>query len=575
MYIYFSETGLLQEIVSIEETRKGNSEYNHIYAYVDNLPSTYLSASITFKDSTNTIVLGERVEKVIPYSETRNYKYFKDYTTYKFFDITIPDEVLATSGLKVATLSITLGNKAVFNLGDITFNVEDSAIVNDSFITLSQYNYLLKLIEAHNSVYDKSVIATPDEILDNEELDLNETYCNNRLVISSYNDKFSLFKIVVSPTDTSKGYYSLIISTDISVNKKSVDTSTQTQLNTLTLNGITYYVKDSEIKLFEINKNDKDEKRKEVIDQILARKDKYFARDVICINISDERFDPIIFYTTTYTYDNTSLTFTYHRIIGTSVDDYTYVVGLDGEVKEFTHTHTDLSTTIFAPTSFELDFTSGEDLTSTIEEIVSRSDYDTLDDYNVIASEVKDNSLTQAMYLSESEKNALDSGITASKVKDYDLISMDYKNNAVKTALAYTSTPTIPVWSTTSSKTLMSSEYTIDTLIEKAKVNNVDLIATGALTSYDLNTLLQYDIVIITGYKNNVGTPNITTFSFDPSSVGTSATMQFVAQAGPSNWEYTIRLTKDTSKIYWWTNLEYSGSNAFTATKLIGIKVGK
>lgn len=570
MYIYFSETGLLQEIVSIEETRKGNSEYNHIYAYVDNLPSTYLSASITFKDSTNTVVLGERVEKVIPYSETRNYKYFKDYTTYKFFDITIPDEVLATSGLKVATLSITLGNKAVFNLGDITFNVEDSAIVNDSFITLSQYNYLLKLIEAHNSVYDKSVIATPDEILDNEELDLNETYCNNRLVISSYNDKFSLFKIVVSPTDTSKGYYSLIISTDISVNKKSVDTSTQTQLNTLTLNGITYYVKDSEIKLFEINKNDKDEKRKEVIDQILARKDEYFARDVICINISDERFDPIIFYTTTYTYDNTSLTFTYHRIIGASVDDYTYVVGLDGEVKKFTHTHTDLSTTIFKPTSFELDFTSGEDLTSTIEEIVSRSDYDTLDDYNVIASEVKDNSLTQAMYLSESEKNALDSGITASKVSEYD----NLVNKAIVNVGNFYSTNTIPVYAS-NGKDLQGSGYNINEIINEAKVNNVDLIATGALTSYDLNTLLQYDIVIITGYKNNVGTPNITTFSFDPSSVGTSATMQFVAQAGSSNWEYTIRLTKDTSKIYWWTNLEYSGSNAFTATKLIGIKVGK
>lgn len=570
MYIYFSETGLLQEIVSIEETRKGNSEYNHIYAYVDNLPSTYLSASITFKDSTNTIVLGERVEKVIPYSETRNYKYFKDYTTYKFFDITIPDEVLATSGLKVATLSITLDENTTFNLGDITFNVEDSAIVNDSFITLSQYNYLLKLIGVYDSVYKLSVIATPDEILDNEELDLNETYCNNRLVISSYNDKFSLFKIVVSPTDTSKGYYSLIISTDISVNKKSVDTSTQTQLNTLTLNGITYYVKDSEIKLFEINKNDKDEKRKEVIDQILARKDKYFARDVICINISDERFDPIIFYTTTYTYDNTSLTFTYHRIIGTSVDDYTYVVGLDGEVKEFTHTHTDLSTTIFAPTSFELDFTSGEDLTSTIEEIVSRSDYDTLDDYNVIASEVKDNSLTQAMYLSESEKNALDSGITASKVSEYD----NLVNKAIVNVGNFYSTNTIPVYAS-NGKDLQGSGYNINEIINEAKVNNVDLIATGALTSYDLNTLLQYDIVIITGYKNNVGTPNITTFSFDPSSVGTSATIQFVAQAGPSNWEYTIRLTKDTSKIYWWTNLEYSGSNAFTATKLIGIKVGK
>lgn len=570
MYIYFSETGLLQEIVSIEETRKGNSEYNHIYAYVDNLPSTYLSASITFKDSTNTVVLGERVEKVIPYSETRNYKYFKDYTTYKFFDITIPDEVLATSGLKVATLSITLDENTTFNLGDITFNVEDSAIVNDSFITLSQYNYLLKLIGVYDSVYKLSVIATPDEILDNEELDLNDTYCNNRLVISSYNDKFSLFKIAVSPTDTSKGYYSLIISTDISVNKKSVDTSTQTQLNTLTLNGITYYVKDSEIKLFEINKNDKDEKRKEVIDQILARKDKYFARDVICINISDERFDPIIFYTTTYTYDNTSLTFTYHRIIGASVDDYTYVVGLDGEVKKFTHTHTDLSTTIFKPTSFELDFTSGEDLTSTIEEIVSRSDYDTLDDYNVIASEVKDNSLTQAMYLSESEKNALDSGITASKVSEYD----NLVNKAIVNVGNFYSTNTIPVYAS-NGKDLQGSGYNINEIINEAKVNNVDLIATGALTSYDLNTLLQYDIVIITGYKNNVGTPNITTFSFDPSSVGTSATIQFVAQAGSSNWEYTIRLTKDTSKMYWWTNLEYSGSNAFTATKLIGIKVGK
>lgn len=571
MYIYFSETGLLQEIVSIEETRKGNSEYNHIYAYVDNLPSTYLSASITFEGS-NEIVLGERVEKVIPYSETRNYKYFKDYTTYKFFDITIPDEVLATSGLKIATLSITLDENTTFNLGEITFNVEDSAIVNDSFITLSQYNYLLKLIGVYNSVYKLSVIATPDEILDNEELDLNETYCNNRLVISSYNDKFSLFKIVVSQTDTSKGHYSLIISTDISVNKKSVNTSTQTQLNTLTLNGITYYVKDSEFKLFSVGSITPTDVRIEQLSKLLERRMNYYARDVIFVYDADWGDGlGFGFYTTTYELDNVSLTFKYQTINGTKVDNYVYKVGLNGEIKEKTHTHTELSTTIFKPTSFELDFTSGEDLTSTIEEIVSRSDYDTLDDYNVIASEVKDNSLTQAMYLSESEKNALDSGITASKVNSYDKLL----NNAVIYVGDTTATlGSIPIY-TSNGKDISESGYTIENIINEAKLNNVDLIATGALTSYDLNTLLQYDIVIITGYKNNVGTPNITTFSFDPSSVGTSATMQFVAQAGTSNWEYTIRLTKDTSKIYWWTNLEYSGSNAFTATKLIGIKVGK
>lgn len=571
MYIYFSETGLLQEIVSIEETRKGNSEYNHIYAYVDNLPSTYLSASITFEGS-NEIVLGERVEKVIPYSETRNYKYFKDYTTYKFFDITIPDEVLATSGLKIATLSITLDENTTFNLGEITFNVEDSAIVNDSFITLSQYNYLLKLIGVYNSVYKLSVIATPDEILDNEELDLNETYCNNRLVISSYNDKFSLFKIVVSQTDTSKGHYSLIISTDISVNKKSVDTSTQTQLNTLTLNGITYYVKDSEIKLFSVGSITPTDVRIEQLSKLLERRTNYYARDVIFVYDADWGDGlGFGFYTTTYELDNVYLTFKYQTINGTKVDNYVYKVGLNGEIKEKTHTHTELSTTIFKPTSFELDFTSGEDLTSTIEEIVSRSDYDTLDDYNVIASEVKDNSLTQAMYLSESEKNALDSGITASKVNSYDKLL----NNAVIYVGDTTATlGSVPIY-TSNGKDISESGYTIENIINEAKLNNVDLIATGALTSYDLNTLLQYDIVIITGYKNNVGTPNITTFSFDPSSVGTSATMQFVAQAGTSNWEYTIRLTKDTSKIYWWTNLEYSGSNAFTATKLIGIKVGK
>lgn len=571
MYIYFSETGLLQEIVSIEETRKGNSEYNHIYAYVDNLPSTYLSASITFEGS-NEIVLGERVEKVIPYSETRNYKYFKDYTTYKFFDITIPDEVLATSGLKIATLSITLDENTTFNLGEITFNVEDSAIVNDSFITLSQYNYLLKLIGVYNSVYKLSVISTPDEILDNEELDLNETYCNNRLVISSYNDKFSLFKIVVSQTDTSKGHYSLIISTDISVNKKSVDTSTQTQLNTLTLNGTTYYVKDSEIKLFNVSNTMNTAGIAEQLSKLLERRMNYYARDVI--HIFDTKWNDSTyfgFYTTTYELDNVYLTFKYQTINGTKVDNYVYKVGLNGEIKEKTHTHTELSTTIFKPTSFELDFTSGEDLTSTIEEIVSRSDYDTLDDYNVIASEVKDNSLTQAMYLSESEKNALDSGITASKVNSYDKLL----NNAVIYVGDTTATPgSVPIY-TSNGKDISESGYTIENIINEAKLNNVDLIATGALTSYDLNTLLEYDIVIITGYKNNVGTPNITTFSFDPSSVGTSATMQFVAQAGTSNWEYTIRLTKDTSKIYWWTNLEYSGSNAFTATKLIGIKVGK
>lgn len=579
MYIYFNEFGTLQEIVNVEDIRKGSSDYNHIYVYVDNLPTTYLSAWATFQlpdgTKTNEVQLGGRVEKVIPYSDTRNYKYFKDYTSYNFFDIAISDIALSQSGLVLCTIRIVLNDNSTTTLGVITFNVEDSVILDDNFIQLSQYNYLIEIISRYGAVYNKSVIGTTTQILDGDIVEENDVYSEGRLVISSYNDKFSLFKIVKSGDNL---IFDLIASIDLNVNQALYNPHNQERLETITFAGKNYYVKDYDGQIIgltqSINSLEKGKQGlltnfvlddtldtailQETLSNILARKEKFYGKDIISVSYTSDNNTNVSFITHEYnSEDNFYYDFKYVKVEETKVHNYLFRIGRDGVIQEKEDIETDLATSGYLPKDFTL--SSSEDNTKVIEEIITREDYNGIDKYTYSDGEVETTALTQAMALTDSQWNALNSGITIALVNNLSTngVNTTYTLNDNRIILGE------------SSKRIKPSNYTIDDL------KQVEVIATGSLTQYSLSTLLKYDYVIVFGYKVNLENPNSITFGFIPSTVQTSANQQYVAQAGSSNWEYRIRLTKDSNNIYWWSDLDYSGSNQFIATKLIGFKAVK
>lgn len=160
MYLYFNEKGILKEIVNDEAIRLGNNDLNHIYIYWENAPevdSMWVKFKLPSGETTNELSYSHiKVKKVIPYDKQRDLKYFKDYVSYDFFDISIPDglnedgevvglNVLAEDGLVSASVRfvLTLG-QAISTLGLITFNVEKSVIQADLGINQSQFDYLLK-----------------------------------------------------------------------------------------------------------------------------------------------------------------------------------------------------------------------------------------------------------------------------------------------------------------------------------------------------------------------------------------------------------------------------------------------
>lgn len=181
MFLYFDNTGTLKEIVSQRNFRNGDSVIDKIYIYIEDQPyvtSGWIKYELPNGTTTtetqffNVLSNNELVGKELPSEPVRNLKYFdynhtyeEDGVThvgYKFYEITVPDEVLNSSlesdannaytptqnnlvVARVRFLSVNL--HVIMTLGAITFAVESNiGILNDAQITETQYNYLLKSI---------------------------------------------------------------------------------------------------------------------------------------------------------------------------------------------------------------------------------------------------------------------------------------------------------------------------------------------------------------------------------------------------------------------------------------------
>lgn len=196
MYLYYDKNYVLREIVNTGlTTRQGNVNSNSIYIYVENAPSVE-SGTVIYDNKnglSNEFVFNTAspINTTIPYNKFRDTKYFKDYVSYPFYKVDVPNEILQVSGLCKATFRLITSEK-IIALGMFIFTIEDSVINENQYISQSEYDYLLQIISSYEELYDLAVIHTTNEIVNGASA----SYEENRLVISTYNNSFNVFLVV-------------------------------------------------------------------------------------------------------------------------------------------------------------------------------------------------------------------------------------------------------------------------------------------------------------------------------------------------------------------------------------------
>lgn len=146
MYIYFDTNGTIKEVINDESIRRGSSDYNKIYCYLEGNPDIddiwYLQKNPDGTLTNEVSFVDNIVTKAIPYDAKRDMKYFQDFEEYQFYVFTLSSSYLSQNGLVVATIRVA-ENNTLWALGELTFNVQANVINSDNDITQSQYDYLL------------------------------------------------------------------------------------------------------------------------------------------------------------------------------------------------------------------------------------------------------------------------------------------------------------------------------------------------------------------------------------------------------------------------------------------------
>ena len=235
MYLYFDNNGILKEIVDDVATRKGNNEVNRLYIYVDGItPKTeWITYQTSDGEQSNETLIETTITKTIPYDRNRDLKYFKNFQEYLFYVATIPSSVLAVSGLTKASVRVALQDDSLMTLGLIIFTIEDSVVLQDSFITESQYQYLLNVISNFEELNNTGVIGISTQIVNGAVA----PYDQGRIVLSTYNDNFTVATVVNS--STGQNVYSVL---DMTFVKQVPFDNSNPNLEGLEINGKKYKV---------------------------------------------------------------------------------------------------------------------------------------------------------------------------------------------------------------------------------------------------------------------------------------------------------------------------------------------
>ena len=101
---------------------------------------------------------------------------------------------------------------------------------------------------------------------------------------------------------------------------------------------------------------------------------------------------------------------------------------------------------------------------------------------------------------------------------------------------------------------------------------SVEVLTNGATTTIPYSQISPYTFVIFHGYKNNVASPNQSTFIVVPKYLSNGESNLIVScTAMSTNWTYGVVFTRLNDMVSWETNLDYGGDSQFIVTNIIGV----
>lgn len=179
MYLYFDKKGVLLEIVNDEALRQYNHQVNTMYVYIENVPTTELPQGLLKlqywfeRPNGETTAVYDTlshpgdviVTETVPFDIKRDVRKFRYGTRYKMFKIEMPSGRIIgqdESGNPVYEYNIfeddgpvSLTIKAIFvegakelTLGKVVFTIEKEVVIPTDSVSVSQYEYILRAIDA-------------------------------------------------------------------------------------------------------------------------------------------------------------------------------------------------------------------------------------------------------------------------------------------------------------------------------------------------------------------------------------------------------------------------------------------
>lgn len=189
MYLYFNSDGVIKEVVNDTAIRQGNSGVNRIHFFIEGASPEVVNnvyKALSFDNGVRTFIDVEgnnltteafditTTNLEIPYNKKRELKYFKYWTKYEMFTISVPDNILNDNGTVGCRIQMVLNegseidpdidtDDVLLTLGLVLFNVEittggKSIIQPDTAINIAQWNYLIKNMQTTDTVYTKAEI---------------------------------------------------------------------------------------------------------------------------------------------------------------------------------------------------------------------------------------------------------------------------------------------------------------------------------------------------------------------------------------------------------------------------------
>ena len=123
------------------------------------------------------------------------------------------------------------------------------------------------------------------------------------------------------------------------------------------------------------------------------------------------------------------------------------------------------------------------------------------------------------------------------------------------------------VFSSTENRILTTKQYVDSSLLNVGKITTI---FSGDQNGIALSLIKDYDLLVIRGYKEKVASPNKSTFILTKYDINNPT--EWSAKLVANEWEYTLRLSSNSTTLFFYSTIDYSSSTIFKLTDVIGIK---